>query len=313
MANLTLPSFTFKTKLLFLMLSITVAMWTFNFFTYRYQAASYLTFDKMLVMLAGIVLYVGSRNIKNSHPSLTFILESFWFIIITSVAITLFTIVIQYTPFRLQDALCQKWDMLLDYSVNSVVNWAYQFPHDMWFLIIVYNNTLAELFLAPLVLVLLQQRRQFDVFMISCLLTTIIGYLIYYFFPTSNPANVLQNPHFDNLLYSVAERFHDIHHHISNHNLKGGIIGFPSFHVIWICCITYAFRKIKWIFFPILILNLFIVIATLTTGNHFLVDILASFLIVFISIWIAEKTASQIIDLSFSEMVHYYKQEIRKS
>lgn len=63
------------------MFCIIEAMWAFNFFTHHYQAASYISFDKILIMLTGIILYLGSRNIKTSHPSLTFVLESFWFIL----------------------------------------------------------------------------------------------------------------------------------------------------------------------------------------------------------------------------------------
>lgn len=59
----------------------------------------------------------------------------------------------------------------------------------------------------------------------------------------------------------------------------GGIICFPSFHVIWAVLSAAALWDIKWLRIPCLFLTTLIVASTLTTGWHYAVDVLAGLLI----------------------------------
>lgn len=301
----------FRTRLLLFGTLIITWLYLFNLLTYQYHAASYLSFIDMLALLPGILLYIFSYHIKSSHPNLAFILEALWIIIIVSLFTTLFSIVIQYTPLTLQDEVCLKLDELLKFNIITIVNWIHQFPKLIALLKAAYNSIMGELVLAPIVLALLQQRRQFDILINVCLITTIIGFTFYYFFPTSAPAHILSNAYFTELMYSVSERFYDIQHHIPNDHIMGGIIGLPSFHAIWAIMIVYSFKNYKILFYILLVWNSLIMASILTLGWHFLVDIIASFILVAFAIRVAEQNSSYH-DIPYKAMLKNYKIEFNK-
>ncbi len=301
----------FRTKLIFIVILIATGLFLFNLFTYKYQASSYITFNDLLIILPAYLLYIFSKNIKQSHPSVSFALEGFWSIILVSFVINYFTITIQYTPFKLQDALLQQWDLWIGFNVITVVNWFYQWPAFIFLIKVAYSTNITQLMFIPLFLAILQQRRRLDVFLNATLLSFIIGFLIYYFFPTSDPAHILVNPHFTKQMYSVPARFYDIQHYIPNDDLSGGIIGFPSFHTIWAITAAYSLKNYKIVFYPLIVWNSLIIIATLALGWHFLVDTIAGVVIVIFSILIAEKQSKQQ-DYPLKAMLALYKRELIK-
>lgn len=304
----TLRTLSFRTTLVLIILAISLGFYLFNFFTYKYQASSYIGSNSLLALLPGCILYWFSGKIQKTHPHLSFILSSAWVIIYISVVINFFTMTIQYTPFKLNDALLQSWDLQFGYNTIPVMNWFFQFPKLIYILRMAYNSMIQEVFFVPIILALLQQRRRFEVYVNVCLISAIIGYLIYYFFPTSDPAALFHNPHFSKNIISVPKRFYDVQHYIVNHYIKGGIIGFPSFHVIWAIAVVYSFKNYKVLFYLFLIWNSVVILSTVALGWHFLVDILASFVIVTFAIFLAEKKATEQ-DVAFKAIGHHYKRE----
>lgn len=298
----------FRTVLVLIILAISSAFYLFNLFTYKYQASSYISSSSLLALLPGCLLYWFARNIQKTHPHLSFILDAAWVIIYVSLVINFFTMTIQYTPFQLNDALLQSWDLKFGYNTVPVINWFFQFPKLIYILRMAYNSMIQEIFFVPIILALLQQRRRFEVFINVCLISAIIGYLIYYFFPTSDPAALFHSPHFSKNIVSVPKRFYDVQHYIVNHYIKGGIIGLPSFHVIWAIAVIYSFKNYKVLFYLFLIWNSVVILSTLALGWHFLVDILASFVIVAFAILLAEKKATEQ-DIALRTIAHHYKRE----
>jgi membrane-associated phospholipid phosphatase len=55
-----------------------------------------------------------------------------------------------------------------------------------------------------------------------------------------------------------------------------GLVSFPSFHVAGAILVTWAFRRRRRILIPLIVLNIGLVISTVITGEHYLVDVLAS-------------------------------------
>lgn len=56
-----------------------------------------------------------------------------------------------------------------------------------------------------------------------------------------------------------------------------GLITFPSFHTVWAVLLAVAVAHRRWIALPFLVLNVAVVLSTLTTGWHYLSDVLAGF------------------------------------
>ncbi len=58
-----------------------------------------------------------------------------------------------------------------------------------------------------------------------------------------------------------------------------GIVTFPSFHTIWALLLTAAFRGRRFLFWPIAILNAVVIVSCITTGMHYLADILGGLIV----------------------------------
>lgn len=63
-----------------------------------------------------------------------------------------------------------------------------------------------------------------------------------------------------------------------------GIISFPSFHTTLAILLVYAVRHHRWALAILLPLNMLLVVATLSVGGHYLVDVVAGGAVAFISI-----------------------------
>lgn len=300
----------FRTWLILVMLAIATALSLFNLFTYKYQASSYIGFDNFLSMLPTILIYYIARELRSSHSHLAFLLEAFCTIIFISVLINFFSMAIQYTPFQLHDAQVLQWDLDLGFNQIAIINWFHQFPVFINLLKISYSIMITQVFAAPLVLALLQQQRRFDVFINVCLITSIIGYVFYYFFPTAGPADTLSSVYFTQAMAEIPIRFYDVQHYIPNNHIAGGIIALPSFHVIWAICVAYSFKNYKMIFYPLLAWNTLAIIATIALGWHYLIDVIVGILLATFAIMVAEKKAKTQ-DYALQTLFKSYKQEIK--
>jgi hypothetical protein len=65
-----------------------------------------------------------------------------------------------------------------------------------------------------------------------------------------------------------------------------GLVSAPSFHVLGAMCVTWAFRRRPWIVTALLAVNIPLAAATVVTGVHYAVDVVAAFVIFPCTIWI---------------------------
>jgi len=56
-----------------------------------------------------------------------------------------------------------------------------------------------------------------------------------------------------------------------------GLVSAPSFHVLGAMCVTWAFRRRRWLFLPLVAVNVTLASATILTGVHYAVDVVAAF------------------------------------
>jgi membrane-associated phospholipid phosphatase len=68
-----------------------------------------------------------------------------------------------------------------------------------------------------------------------------------------------------------------------------GLVSFPSYHAAVAILLTIAFRRHGWLFRAACVLNGLMVVSTLSTGGHYLVDVLAGAGVAWISHWIAQR------------------------
>ena len=298
-----------------LIMLIASAMILFNFFTYQYEASSYIAANGFIILFPGFLIYYFSKSIEETLPTLRFLLYGLWLMIIITFAINIFTVAIQYTPFSLHDSELHQLDVLLGFNIMHFLDWTHRYPWLIKICRLAYSTVIVQLLAIPFILIFLQQQRRFSVYVNVCMMASIVGYLIYYFYPSSTPAHIFTSPYFTEALYSVSQRFYDVQHHIPNTQIYAGIIGFPSFHTIWAICAVYAVKNYKPVFWSLLIWNSIVLFSTVALGIHFLVDVIAGAVIVIAAIPIAEAFAFGK-DYSLREMLENYKrdfQEIRNT
>lgn len=66
-----------------------------------------------------------------------------------------------------------------------------------------------------------------------------------------------------------------------------GIVEFPSFHVIWAVLAASALWGFRYLRVPLVVLSTMIVISTMTSGWHYLTDVLCGIVVVSFSLWAA--------------------------
>lgn len=193
------------------------------------------------------------------------------------------------TPFNapLADSWLMKCDAAMGVHLPSVVDWA---SNHSWMRILncAYDTVLPSTLLAIVVLGFdkdVRRLRDFvSHFMIAGLLTTVI----YFFAPALAPTAA-----FGYEATSAQTRF--IEHFqglrngqfpmVSLTNLEG-LITFPSFHTTWALLLAWAFRPYKWLFLPMLFLNLAVAISTVTTGWHYATDVVGGLVTAVIAVLI---------------------------
>lgn len=219
---------------------------------------------------------VTLRFSKDLHPRVaffTYYLPLYFFI---AELIVWVTMGIQYTPFHPIDQTLLHWDQALHFSTPALLSFtqAHLFFHKL--MIFTYNALEPELYALPLLMAALYCKRSTQTFLIAVLISYPIGALIYYFFPTTAPASIIHNPHFMAAQHDTYLKFYEVHHRMQiTTGTDGGLIAFPSFHVIWGILLAYLTIERKWIFYPVACFNALLILATMMLGWHYLVDVLA--------------------------------------
>jgi len=151
-----------------------------------------------------------------------------------------------------------------------------------------YSLMGAQLAIVPMLLALLMQKRAVQVLLISLLISFFIGTTIYYFFPTIAPASMFHDPNFALQQHDTFIKFYEIHHGLPITTAQGGLIAFPSFHVVWAVMLAYSFRHKKYLFYPMALFNSLIILSTLMLGWHYLTDVIGGIILAGLSIFAAE-------------------------
>jgi len=250
-----------------------------NAMTLRYSGVNYLPWLWVYCLPVIAMLVTLAFYIDKQAPRIAFFTETYGTYFYIFIALATLANGIQLTPFPVIDHVLVALDRLLGFHTPEIMHWTYRHPNLPAILKVVYASIGYQMFLIPLILALFMQRDRVVEYFLIALITYTIGTLIYYFFPTEGPSYAIKSPYFMQVEHYTAIKFFKIHHYIPVHNIKGGMIAFPSFHVMWALIITYCTRKQWWLFIPVLLINIGVVFSTLLLGWHYLVDIFASLII----------------------------------
>lgn len=248
----------------------------------HYIAAKWLWFFPLIVVVYGVALF--GRHMSPRMAEITRTYSLYYFV---TIALGVLATGVQYTPFPLIDQWLVHLDQSMGYSTIAVLNWTYA---HIWFqevLAIAYMGLVVELFFVPVLLAIAKDRAGVNIYFVACFISYLIGTTLYYFFPTAGPTEVFHSPYFQVNQHITSLKFYQLHHYILPKTTLGGMIAFPSFHVIWSILLTYAVRRQKWLFAILAVFNSLVIASTLCLGWHYLTDVFGGIVVVTVSIIIA--------------------------
>ena len=240
-------------------------------------------------ILAGIILLLvlvgGYLQFHSSNPILLILREIFFFYLILS-SIALITDAAQYTPFKPIDKVIIHFESSYKIHLTELVAWTAEHPVIKNILLLAYASLVYQLALLPLFIILTRNIKKIRTFYFFLLISALMGFSFYYFFPTTAPASNLESPFFLNEQYATGIKFHEIHSYLRPSTQAGGLIAFPSFHVIWAWFCLYLAYGYRILFIVLLPINCLLIASCVLLGWHYPLDLLGAALVIVTSHWL---------------------------
>lgn len=234
-----------------------------------------------------IIVYIVGALVQPRYSRVGLFLSSlaqmYCYFIVCVIAIT----AIITTPNHTIDNYLLKIDQMVGFSTLGLMGCVHQFPLLVKSLQDAYASLYFQLFFTPLILALFNNRREIDRYLLSTFIGLIVAGLIYYLWPTIAPAGVLHSKYFLQNQYDLVQRFVEVHQGAAVTVFDGGLIAFPSAHVMSALVIMFAWRQYKWIFYPLLLVNVVMIFATMALGYHYLTDVIAGAVLAYVAIKIS--------------------------
>ena len=278
------------TLLLLLSFALTLLFVLINATTFHYTGISYFPRLSTPLICLGMQFAYFDRCYPHISPRSGFILKNAAFYGLANIALALFVSGLQFTPFPPIDLTLQGWDHALHFDSTVAMAWTAAHPWLRWFLNACYVSTDVQVALAPLVAGFAFDRRRMRVYLYAFVYSLLLGGLFYYFFPSSGPGSVYQSPYFAYVQQLTSAKFYWVHHRLPVTTMMGGMIAFPSFHVMWAVLTTYAALPYRKLFWAVAALNVLVVASTLLLGWHYLVDVPSGLLLAVLSLYAGEYT-----------------------
>lgn len=252
-----------------------------NFFIFKFSGNNYLPPDAILIFIPLLLIMLGSNLLLSKNNK---IFEGskellYYFLIMAIIAVA--TNAIQYTPFSPIDHQLIALEATYGIHIAEIFLWTLQYPFLIKLLNCVYNTLPYQMALCPILVIFFKNNSTVYLreYYFLLFITTLLGFSIYYFYPTVGPASSVKGVNFFQEQYATGIKFTEIHQHLTPSTNLGGLIAFPSFHVIWAWLCLYLVRSFRILFGLLFVVNLSLVASCVLLGWHYLVDILGSFIV----------------------------------
>jgi len=177
-------------------------------------------------------------------------------------------------------------DKFLGFHLPDFVAWSQAHPQTQRILQFAYDTLLPQTALVVMILGMCGQRKPLEKFMMRFMISAIITWLIFAFFPAEGPFMAYDyEPNQDQARYLA--HFNELRsgqRTLVTYRDAEGLITFPSFHTTWSLLLTLAFWKRRTLLLLATILNGAVIISTMTTGWHYLGDVLAGVIVAILAL-----------------------------
>ncbi|CEK10586.1 phosphatase PAP2 family protein [Legionella hackeliae] len=261
-----------------LSLLATIAL-VINHLFYKFPGNNYFPPNILLIALILFLGFLGSYlQFGRSNMVVKMTRELIYYFLVMSV-IAFATNAIQYTPFTPIDDKLFALEAAANINLVKIVAWTQRSALFTQLLVYIYDSLPYQMSILPLVAIIMRKFSYLREYYCLLLISSLIGFTIYYFYPTVAPATFFKSELFSPEQYATGIKFSEIHQHIPPSTIDGGMIAFPSFHAIWAWLCLYLMRWSRFIFFLLLPINLLLIASCVLLGWHYPIDLIASGLI----------------------------------
>jgi hypothetical protein len=241
------------------------------------------------VLLCAIVAVWLNLYFVPGKPAEWFVAEVL-FVTFAMVLLTNVLVPMQYGALALGAPYVDPWlakaDAWLGVSVPAMTAWTSTHPFVSRLATITYFTFAPQMLLTVLGLAMLRDRDRLWEFAFNfhvCLIVTIAAIAIwpsacapvfYGFTSTIDTTRAIEQ----------IKGFHEGTMTVVRFDDLDGLVSFPSFHIAGALMVTWAFRQYRRIFIPLIVLNIGLAIATVISGEHYVVDELAALVLVAASV-----------------------------
>ena len=250
-----------------------------NHLYYHYLGNNYIDFDTYSLLCYGVFGCFMIRLIPQLHRMQSSVID-FTLVIFTVFIIQLATNAVQFTPFPTIDVWLAAHE---EFNLPRAMVWTRSHARLEQSLSLIYNSLYQAMMFIPLFLIFKKQRAAIHDYCRYMIFTVAIGFTIYYFFPSCGPAHIYP----DSLFYTVQVenhlKFWQIHHGQIPSTINGGLIAFPSFHVLWAWGCVRSLYPFKRLYIIAILWFMLLCISCFNLGWHFSVDILGSLVVILLA------------------------------
>jgi membrane-associated phospholipid phosphatase len=214
-------------------------------------------------------------------PSFVLCLKALVALVAFSTVFSMLTYCLAIPARPLADPMLARFDAALGLSAASTVEWTNARPAFATVMWVVYFSIIPQTILAIVWLGLSNQRAALDRFLVRFMIGGLISAILFYLLPargTCESYPLAVPPHYENILEHLDALRHGGRTLITWRDAEG-LITFPSFHAIWAVLLIAAFWRQGLIRYPIALLNLAVVMSTVTTGMHYFADVIAGLIV----------------------------------
>lgn len=231
------------------------------------------------------LFYIAGFTIAERMPYASTILKSIGMISFSWLLLFILNTTAFTTPFStLRNDFFNHLDHCMGFNLLTILKWMGNHPLIQTILIQFYVNVLILAILLPIGFALTKQHHAFYLYYTSFMISLISCFIIYYFFPTTSPAAIYPATYFSSSQINILHYFQAEHAHQPIPFKMSSIIGFPSLHAVWTILPFYFLYQYRWLKYPSVILCIITLFAIISTGWHFLSDVIAGIMIAAMSI-----------------------------
>lgn len=218
---------------------------------------------------------------KKNEPAFVMSLFSLTQVVLFTTSFTILMYCCAAMNAPLVDQQLRSVDMFLGVDIAAIKAWCDAQPTLRWMLTVAYNSMILQTALVVIVLGFSERRMDLENFVLQFMATTLVSAVCFAFLPAEStcgtygytPSQAQQL--FLNDLHAIRSGQQSV---ISLANAQG-LITIPSYHTTWAILLAWSLRNVAWFRYPILLLNIAVIAATMALGWHYFIDIVTGALL----------------------------------